>query len=163
MKKIVFIIISIIIGILVYQKNDELVIPSDAIRIRIIANSNSIKDLLEKKKIKEDIKEKLYNLVKESNNSSEASLTIKNNLHTIRKMISERTSDFKMDYGNNYFPSKTYRGVIYPSGMYESLVITLGDGLGDNWWCVLYPPLCMIEDNYNTSDIEYHLLIKDLL
>ena len=60
MKKIIVILISLVIGLLVYNKNDEIIIPSDAIRIRIIANSNSIKDLYEKKKLKDDIKDDLY-------------------------------------------------------------------------------------------------------
>ena len=48
--------------------------------------------------------------------------------------------------------------------MYESVVVTLGDGKGDNWWCVMFPPFCLIEahDN-NTTEIEYRWLIKDLI
>ena len=44
--------------------------------------------------------------------------------------------------------------------MYESLVITLGEGKGDNFWCILFPPLCMIEDN---EEYEYKSIIKDLI
>ena len=63
----------------------------------------------------------------------------------------------------NYFPKKSYRGILYPEGEYESLIITLGKGLGENWWCVLYPPLCLIEDNDTTSDSEYRSFILDIL
>lgn len=163
MKKIVFLFISIVIGVLVYQKNDDIIIPSDSIRIRIIANSNSIKDLYEKKKIKNDIKNDLYDLVSNANSSMEVDNIIKNNYEYINNLISSKTSDFSINYGLNYFPKKTYKGVIYPEGNYKSLVITLGNGLGDNWWCVLYPPLCMIEDNDTTSNIEYRLLVSDIL
>ena len=52
--------------------------------------------------------------------------------------------------------------VEYKEGNYESLVITLGDGLGENYWCVLYPPLCLVEQN-NTSDIEYKSIISEIL
>ncbi len=162
MKKLAFLIISIVIGILVSKKSEEIIIPYDAIRVRIIANSDNISDLYEKKKIKEEIKKDLYNLVKEAENSDEASLNIRNNLNNIKRIVSQKTNDFKISYGNNYFPKKIYRGIIYPEGEYESLVITLGAGLGENWWCVLYPPLCMIDDD-NTSDIEYHSLALDLL
>lgn len=163
MKKIIVIIISVVIGILVYNKNEEIIIPSDAIRIRIIANSNSIKDLYEKNKLKNDIKNDLYNIVKEANSSNEASLRINNNLDNIKDIIKSKTNDFKIDYGINYFPQKSYKGVIYPEGEYKSLVITLGSGLGDNWWCVLYPPICMIEDNNNTSDVHYRTLVSEIL
>ena len=160
MKKVFFLIICLVIGILVYQKNNEIIIPSDAIRVRIIANSNNIRDLYEKKKLKEEIINDLYNLVKDSNSSMEASKNIKNSLKMIENIVSKKTDDFKISFGLNYFPKKTYKGVIYPEGEYNSLVITLGNGLGDNWWCVLYPPLCMLEDNNNTSDTEYRLFVS---
>ncbi len=163
LKKIIFIIICFVIGIFVYRKNDEIVIPSDAIRIRIIANSNNIEDLYQKKRLKEEIKNDIYNLVKNANNTMEAGVIIKNNLDNIDSIIRKKTNNYKIDYGMNYFPSKTYKGVVYPSGEYESLVITLGSGLGDNWWCVLYPPLCMIEENNNTSDVEYQFLVSKIL
>ena len=163
MKKIVFIMISAVIGILVYQKNDEIIIPSDAIRVRIIANSNSIKDLYEKQRLKEDIKEDLYNFISSSKSSMEADNIISNNLDNIFDIVSKKTNDFDIDYGLNYFPEKIYKGVLYPEGEYKSLVITLGSGLGDNWWCVLYPPICMIDDNKTTDDIEYRSLVFDML
>lgn len=163
MKKILFIVISIFIGVLVYKKNNEIIIPSDAIRIRIIANSNNINDLYEKRKLKEEIKNDLYKLVNTVNSSYEADILINNNIDLINKLISSKTSDYKLEYGLNHFPKKVYKGVIYPEGDYNSIVITLGKGLGNNWWCVLYPPICLLEDNYNTSDVEYRLLIANLL
>ena len=163
MKKVLFLVISLIIGILVYKKNEEIIIPSDAIRVRIIANSNSISDLYQKSKLKEEIKNDLYNLVNEVKSTKEADNIINNSLGYIKELVSSKTSDYNIDYGINYFPKKSYKGVIYPEGDYKSLVITLGSGLGDNWWCVLYPPLCMIEDNDKTSDVEYRLLISKIL
>lgn len=163
MKKIIFLLVSIIIGIMVYQRSDEIIIPSDAIRVRIIANSNSIEDLYKKKKLKEEIKNDLYDLVKKASSSYEADNILKSNLNNIKNMVYKKDNNSKVDYGINYFPSKTYKGVVYPEGEYESLVITLGSGLGDNWWCVLYPPLCMIDDNNDTSDVEYRWLVSDLL
>lgn len=163
MKKLIFMGISIVIGILVYQKSDEIIIPNDAIRVRIIANSNNIEDLYAKAKLKDAIKNDLYNLVKDATSSGEASLNIQNNLDNIKKLVSNKTTDFKMDYGINHFPEKSYKGVIYPEGDYQSLVITLGSGRGENWWCVMYPPLCMIDDNNTTDDVSYRFLVSDLI
>ena len=163
MKKIIFLIISVIVGIMVYNQNEDVVIPMDAIRVRIVANSNNIEDLYEKKKLKEEIKSELYDLVKDVNSSSEASNNIEKNMEKINKLVSSKISDYSINYGMNYFPSKTYKGVIYKEGNYHSLVITLGKGLGENWWCVLYPPLCMMEDNPSTSNVEYRSFIKDWL
>ena len=136
-------------------------IPNDSIRVRIIANSNSILDIEEKQKLKHEIKNDLYDLVKEANNSEEASKNIELNINKIHDIVSQKTSDFTINYGNNYFPKKSYKGIIYDEGVYKSLVITLGKGLGDNWWCVLYPPLCMIDEN--ATDVEYRSFVYDLL
>ena len=162
-KKGLFLLISIVIGIMAYHKNEEIIIPHDAIRMRIIANSNNISDLYAKKKLKEAIETDIYNLISDVNNIDDARLKIQNNLDYINKIVSSKTSDFNINYGFNYFPRKNYRGVIYPEGNYESLVITLGSGLGENWWCVLYPPLCLINENRNTNDVEYRSFIYDLL
>ena len=155
--------ISIIIGILVYQKEEEIIIPGDAIRVRIIANSNSIEDVYKKMKSKEEIKSDLFNIVSEAKSNQEARVQILNNINNIERIVKKKTDNFKIDYGLNYFPKKIYKGVVYPEGEYDSLVITLGQGLGENWWCVLYPPLCLINDNEQTNDVEYKRLVKELL
>ena len=51
---------------------------------------------------------------------------------------------------------------MYNEGYYESVVVTLGEGLGDNWWCVLFPPLCMIEAEEST-DVEYTTIVKEVI
>lgn len=163
MKKIVILIICGVIGIMVYYKKQEIIIPDSSIRVRIIANSNNINDLYDKKQLKESIMHNIYQYVKNSNDISEARNNIKDNIKEIDQLIKNKTSDYVINYGLNYFPKKIYKGVIYPEGEYESLVITLGSGLGDNWWCVLYPPLCLIDDNEITSDVEYRSIIYDLL
>ena len=71
---------------------------------------------------------------------------------------------YQIHYGNNYFPAKYYKGITYPAGNYESLVITLGSGAGKNFWCVLFPPLCLLENtDEDISDVDYRLYVKKLL
>ncbi|MBQ9011225.1 MAG: stage II sporulation protein R, partial [Bacilli bacterium] len=53
-----------------------------------------------------------------------------------------------------------YKGVKYKEGYYESLLVTLGKGKGDNWWCVLFPPLCLIEAD-ESSDVQYKSFVKE--
>ena len=82
----------------------------------------------------------------------------------IEEKIKVYTNDYKINFGNNYFPEKSYYGVSYPEGNYESLVITLGKGLGDNWWCVLFPPLCLLEaQKDNLEKVEYTFFIKKII
>ena len=70
--------------------------------------------------------------------------------------------DFKINYGTNYFPEKIYKGVKYEAGEYESMVVKIGSGSGDNYWCVLFPPLCLMEAE-ETDDVEYKFFIKEII
>ena len=73
-------------------------------------------------------------------------------------------NDYKLTFGNAFFPEKKYKGVIYEKGYYDTLLITLGKGEGNNWWCVLFPPLCLMEaEESNTGKTEYKFFIKEIL
>lgn len=170
MKKTLFIIISIIIiyviiGNVVVANN---IIPDDAIRIRIIPNSNSEYDQNIKYKVKETIENDMKNLLTNAKNIDDARNIIKNNLDGIQDNISKTLQKndydlpFNVNFGFNYFPKKEFKGIVYKEGYYESVVVTLGSGLGDNWWCVLFPPLCMIEAEEST-DLEYTTMVKSII
>ena len=76
----------------------------------------------------------------------------------------EYDKDIMINFGDNYFPEKDYKGVHYDEGAYESLVVTIGEGVGDNWWCVLFPPLCLLEaEDSDTSDVEYQFFVMKML
>ena len=163
MKKII--IILFVLTILLVGKNDtkEILIPDKAIRFRIVANSNSIEDQQEKMIIKEKLEKEIYELInKEKTENIENAL--QNNMDKIKEIIDSYNVSYDINYGLNYFPVKHYKGVLYPAGNYESLVITLGEGLGDNFWCVLFPPLCLLDNEVqDTSEVEYQLYVKKLL
>lgn len=164
MKKIIVIIIAFIVAFLLYKKEDFVIIPNESIRIRIIANSDNIEDVVEKKHLKEQIEDDIYNLTKDAKDIEEARKIINDNFSSIDSIIKNNLDiDYNIDYGINYFPRKVYRGVLYQAGNYESLVITLGSGLGENWWCVLFPPLCLLEENETTSDVEYKLYVEEII
>ncbi len=147
-----------------FNGDEEVLIPNEAIRFRVIANSNTIEDQQGKLIIKNKVEKEIYNLINGSNNVNEVRNIIENNLDTIKSIVDDYNIPFKINYGNNYFPSKNYKGVLYPAGNYESLVITLGEGEGKNFWCVLFPPLCLLENNKeDISDVDYQLYVKKLL
>ena len=160
----VLIILAIIITLLVKNKTNNIIIPKESIRIRIIANSNSDIDIQEKIKVKKSVEKELYFLLKNVKNVDEAKEVINNNLDNLNIVI-ENTSkeNYNVKFGQNYFPKKIYKGVVYDEGIYDSLVITLGEGSGNNWWCVLFPPLCLLDENENTEDVEYQFYIKEIL
>lgn len=162
MKKLV-IIIAVIISILSLNKSYELN-QTNTIRFRIIANS----DTLEDQEIKKEIVRNVSSVINESQKSTSLEETrtyINNKLPEFNEIV-ERTlienndkREFKVNYGLNYFPKKELNDEEYPEGMYESLVITLGEGQGNNFWCILFPPLCMIEEN---EDYEYKSFFKEI-
>ena len=156
-------LIAILVIILVITKENRIKIPNEAIRIRIIANSQDDNDIIKKTQVKEKIEKEIYNQLKNAKSISEAKNIISNNLSNLNIQIEEITDDYSLDFGKNYFPKKVYKGILYEEGIYDSLVITLGEGNGDNWWCILFPPLCLLEDNDTTQDVEYRFFIKDLL
>lgn len=163
MKKIIIGLFLITILVNISKNKDDFLIPDEALRFRIIANSNSLEDQLLKNKIKTNLEKDLFDLLSDTNNYQEAKQVLENNLSYINKNIFTYTNDFTINIGKNYFPKKVYKGVTYAPGEYDSLVITLGKGLGNNWWCVLYPPLCLIdEQTKEMKDYEYQLYISKL-
>ena len=160
MKKIVL-IIAIITSILIYSeiKKDTVVIPNSAIRLRVIPNSNSAQDQNIKKQVKTYLEKNTYNILKDEKSIKEARKKINENIPVIEENVDRIFKDnnydvpYNVNYGYNYFPSKTYRGITYKEGYYESIVISIGAAEGDNWWCVLFPNLCLadLEQKDNTE------------
>lgn len=162
MKKIIVFLFVLTLVYLYFNKQNEIIIPTSSIRYRIIANSNNLEDQVLKLKIKNEINKEIMPIIENSDNIVESRKLIANNLNEIESILKKYTDEYKVTFGKNFFPEKTYKGIKYESGNYESLVITIGKGLGENWWCVLYPPLCLIDDE-NTTDIEYTTLINKLI
>ncbi len=154
-----------IIGNVVATNN---LIPDDAIRIRVIANSDSEYDQQIKAKVKDIVQNDMYNILKDIKDLNEARTKISSNLKYVEsdiyKTLQEENYElpFSINFGLNYFPQKEFKGITYKEGYYESVVVTLGEGLGSNWWCVLFPPLCMIEAEEST-DVEYTTLVKTII
>lgn len=169
MKKTVF-LLGVIFSIYFFigNKLSNVEIPNEAIRIRILANSNSEYDQNVKNNLKADIQEYVYDLLKDTKTIDEARKIISSKLDEIssRTNFSLKIQDYNLPYsinfGLNYFPEKEYRGIVYEEGYYESLLITLGEGKGNNWWCVLFPPLCLLEAEEST-EVEYTTLVGELL
>ncbi|MBQ6840887.1 MAG: stage II sporulation protein R [Bacilli bacterium] len=162
MKKVIIFLFVITLCLCISNKEEQIIIPKESIRFRIIANSNSVKDQLLKMEIKKELLP-IFNTFSEDNISSMRE-SIKNSLPLIEEKISNYTSNYTINFGTNYFPEKTYQNLIYNEGEYESLVISLGNAVGDNWWCVLFPPLCLLEaEKDNLDDITYKSYIKTII
>lgn len=171
MKKIIVIIAIILAVYTLNSKKEELIIPKEAIRFRVIANSDEETDQDTKLLVRNVIQKQMTDDLIETNNLEEARSALKNNLTNYENIVKTTLNDknietaFSINYGMNYFPQKVYKGVTYEEGEYESLVVTLGNGGGNNWWCVLFPPLCLLEaeETEKTTEVEYKFFIKELI
>lgn len=164
MKKVIIILFFVSLGYISFKQDEEIIIPNNAVRFRVIANSNSLEDQNEKLTIKKQVEDEIYKLINEATNVNDVRNIIKDNMETIENIVKDYQIPYEINYGSNYFPSKSYKGILYPAGNYESLVITLGEGMGKNFWCVLFPPLCLLENsNEDISDVDYQLYVKKLL
>ena len=164
LKKVIVVLFLVSLAFIFSNHEEEIIIPNKAIRFRVIANSDSVEDQMKKMEIKSAVEKEVYALINGENNAQEVRNIIEDNMDTIKDIVEEYNVPYNINYGNNYFPSKTYKGIMYPAGNYESLVITLGDGVGANFWCVLFPPLCLIDNSReDISDVDYQLYVKKLL
>lgn len=162
MKKILFLLIIPVILISMNTKTEE----DNMLRVRVIANSNSKYDQEIKTKVSNNLKTKLYNLLKEEDSIETARKKINDNMSELSNNVNESLKDidysYTINYGYNYFPEKEYNGKTYKEGNYESLLVTLGKGEGDNWWCILFPPICLLEAEETNEEVEYSSFFKTL-
>lgn len=164
MKKIIYILLIIMIMVLWISSKKNNLLPDDTIIFRIIANSNSDIDQGTKLLIKKDLEQNIFKLVQNSKSPEETKKILKENEEVIKSTINKYNIPYSINYGKNYFPEKNYKGIIYEEGTYESLVISLGKAEGNNWWCVMYPPLCLLESKGNNYDeIEYKSYFQEII
>lgn len=170
MKKVIIYlgIALVIIMVFTNKVSVQKIIPDSAIRLRVIANSNSRKDQEIKIKVRDQLQGRMFNLLKDTKCIDEARKVINNNLNTIDNEINKllKKENYNLGYtlkfGYNYFPEKKYKGITYDEGYYESVLVTLGEGKGENWWCILFPPLCLLEAE-ESDETEYKFFIKELI
>ncbi|QHW32521.1 stage II sporulation protein R [Paenibacillus rhizovicinus] len=126
-------------------------IPAESIRLRILANSDSALDQLVKRDVRDAVVEEMKTWVAGPQTIEEARGTITAHIGDINAIIAAKLASRGFNYGYKAelgivpFPTKIYGTEVYPAGNYEALRITLGAGAGQNWWCVLFPPLCFVD------------------
>ncbi len=133
------------------EDSGDVQIPDQAIRLRILANSDRSEDQWLKRQVRDEIIKEMETWVRQPRTIEEARQAIKQHLPRFEQ-IAEKTVErhgfsypVKVDYGRVPFPTKLYGDRVYPAGNYEALRVTLGEGKGGNWWCVLFPPLCFVD------------------
>lgn len=188
-----FLSFSVLYTSLFHQPHESqaAIIPDDAIRLRILAHSNADADQKVKRMIRDKVRAQISTWVEHYASVEKARAEIKKHLPEIERIVERELKNagvdlpFSVQFGVFSFPTKLYGNIVYPAGEYETLLITIGDGLGANWWCVLFPPLCFLdidsgeavvekkekndggqnekEQEESETDIEFSFFIIDLL
>lgn len=127
---------------------------SDSVfRLHIIANSDSSADQELKLKVRDKIIEYMNTLTSNSSDKKDVISIVNNHLDSFKEIalntIKENgyNYDVNIEIGNFHFPTKSYGDISFPAGNYNALKIEIGDAIGQNWWCVLFPPLCFVNSS----------------
>ena len=158
MKWIVCIISVFILGVLMAcaplftQENQ-----TEYLRIHIRANSNSVDDQRVKYLVKDAIVESLIPLLSEAKTKEEAKDIIENNISYLNAVADAVLKKEGFDYqgktriATEEFPTRVYDDITLPAGEYEAVILDLGSGEGDNWWCLVYPAFCFTKSENSTN------------
>ena len=121
------------------------------IRFHVIANSDSEEDQALKLHVRNCVVMKLQNALMACTDIEETRVYIERNLALIEEWAADCVEGWGYDYdvkariGVSAIPAKQYDDLYFPAGNYEALTITIGEGKGQNWWCVVFPPLCLVD------------------
>ena len=123
-----------------YSKDVEEDLRSEIVRLHIIAESDSEYD----QAVKLEVRDAVLDKVRTDMPDDEAELAELAE-DTANEVLSENGCAYgaKAEYGTFMFPEKSYKGLTLPAGEYEGVRVVLGSGAGANWWCVMYPPICL--------------------
>lgn len=151
------------------QREIQQGIAGEVFRLHVIANSDTEEDQKLKLKIKTRIVEYLEEILGKDADLEETKEAVLTHLGEIEREAERLVHEQGFDYPvkavveKTYFPKKSYGDCTFPAGEYEALNVKIGEARGHNWWCVLYPSLCFIEDTYGVVTEEKKENLKSVL
>lgn len=168
MKKVGIIVCSLVLVLFVVLGTTYKQVNTDYLRIHIRANSNAEVDQLIKYKIKDAVVEVLTPFIANCESFDDVKIVLSENLNVVDNVA----NNILKQNGFNYlaksklcteeFPTRSYNGYTLEQGFYDAIIVELGKAEGDNWWCVVYPPLCFVNAG-NGSNVVYRSRILDLI
>lgn len=149
--------------------SDSSALSAECVRIHIRADSDSDLDQAVKLKVRDSVCAYLTGRLENVKDKKEAMSVLNSERDTLKQIADSTLYDNGFDYkatvslSNEYFPEKTYDSYTFPAGAYDALIIELGSGSGQNWWCVAFPPLCFVPNGGSGERIVYKSWIKEKL
>ncbi len=138
------------------------------LRMHVRANSNSAEDQAVKYEVKEAIVGFLMPVAASADDKEEAIALLRARLPEIEEVADEVLAENGFSYTarasvrEEEFPTRVYEGVTLEAGVYDALIVELGTGKGDNWWCVIYPPLCF-SGEATGNNVQYRSRIWEII
>lgn len=150
--------------------SDKNAVEYDYLRIHIRANSNSEKDQSVKYLIKDDVVNYITPYLVNCTTKQECVGVITALLDEVKMVCDDGlvrngfTYKSRVRIGEEHFPTRAYDNVVLDAGVYDALIIELGEGVGDNWWCIVYPPLCFVnKSDLNEYNIQYQSYLVEII
>jgi stage II sporulation protein R len=163
-KELIIIAVSLFIGTAaalissyMYSEKVQAGIAGSVIRFHVLANSDSPADQSLKLAVRDKILEKYSSGLGGQNSLDESRKFLLANLREIKACAEEAlkangsTDCVSVSLCETYFPTKTYGDIAFPAGVYEALKIEIGEAAGQNWWCVMFPPLCFVDITHSAT------------
>ncbi len=150
--------LALLLGLLPIHGERE--VYESVIRLHILANSDSDEDQALKLKVRDSIIEFTNGLLSDCEKREEAILLMEKNLSKYEDIanatLKENGSSYKAEvvFSEEYYPTRVYESAAFPGGKYLSLQIKIGEAVGQNWWCVLFPPICLSAASKNDDGLK---------
>lgn len=126
-------------------------ISNSVFRLHVLANSDSKEDQDLKYKVRDSLLNYMNSICNNCSNKEEAISLVEKNKDTFKQIALDTIHnegynyDVNINIGNFDFPTKTYGDISLPAGSYDALRVEIGEAKGQNWWCVMFPPLCFVD------------------
>ena len=134
-----------------YAQNVSTDIADSVFRLHVIANSDSQEDQNLKYIVRDNLLSYMKEICSDCTNKDEALKLVKEHSKEFEKIARDTIKnqgylyDVNINIGNFEFPTKTYGDISLPAGYYDALRVEIGEAQGQNWWCVMFPPLCFVD------------------
>lgn len=138
-------------GLKVYAQSMSQELSEQVLRFHVLANSDTTEDQLLKENVRDAVLDYMSPKLKNASDKAESKQIILENLGNITAVAEQIIANWGKDYSvctevaYTEFPTKSYGDIVFPAGDYEACRIIIGEGAGQNWWCVMFPPLCYVD------------------
>ena len=170
-----FVILGLV-GVKVYKDNEvretiaiKRTLENKLLRFHVRGNSDNFEDQDLKMAIRDRVLKYLSPKMNKCKTVEQSKKVINSHLTTIKNIAKAEVKNWNKNYtvsvyiGKSDFPTKRYGDLVFPAGKYEALQIVLGKGRGENWWCVMFPPLCLTDVVSGTVPYDGKKKIKDVI